>query len=90
MKVKCKIPFAKQAVTSRTPHLGKPNKGNSCSKAENPPLQADLKKKKPTRQGKERTLQEVLNKLPENPAHFVKMQLELHSRKKREEDTHLK
>ena len=28
MTVKCKTPFAKQAVICRTTHLGKPNKGN--------------------------------------------------------------
>ena len=45
-------------------------------------LQAALKK--PTSQGKkEKTIQEALSKLPENLAHFVKMQLELHSRKKK-------
>lgn len=47
-------------------------------------MQEALKKKKPARQGKqERTLQEALDKLPKNLAHFVRMQLELHSKKKK-------
>ena len=64
MKVKCKTPFAKQAVICRTTHLGKPNKGNLFMNAQRQKihrLQAALKKKKPTRLGmKERTLQEAL------------------------------
>ena len=45
-------------------------------------LQKALEKKMRTKQGKkERTLEEALGKLPENLAHFVRMQLKLHSKK---------
>ena len=45
-------------------------------------LQKALEKKMRTKQGKkERTLDEALGKLPENLAHFVRMQLKLHSKK---------
>ena len=46
MTVKCKTPFAKQAVICRTTHLGKPKEIYSCSKAENPPFASSPEKEK--------------------------------------------
>ena len=69
-------------LSNNTPRKTKQRKVIHTQRQKIHRLQAALKKKKPTR-GKEETLQEALNRLPEDLAHFVKMQLELHSRKKK-------
>ena len=66
MKVKCKTPFAKQAVICRatnTPRKTKQRKFIDAQRQTIHRFKAALKKKKPTRQGKrQRTLQEVLTR----------------------------
>ena len=71
-------------LSNNTPRKTKQRKCIHSQRQKIHRLQAAVKKKKPTRGGKkEQTLQEALSKLPENLAHFVQMQLELHSRKKK-------
>jgi hypothetical protein len=71
-------------LSKNTPRKTKQRKVIDSQRKKIRRLEEALKKKKPARQGKkDRTLQEALDKLPKNLAHFVRMQLELHSKKKK-------
>ena len=71
-------------LSKNTPRKTKQRKVIDSQRKKIHRLEEALKKKKPARQGKkDTTLQEALDKLPKNLAHFVSMQLELHSKKKK-------
>ena len=71
-------------LSSNTPRKKKQKKLIKAQSQRINPLRKQLEKKRQSKEGrKERSLDEALDKLPENLAHFVRVQIKLHGKKKK-------
>lgn len=86
LEAKQQISLAKQVWSYLEIHLEKRNK-KKIIKAQSQKinrLKKKLEKKRQSKEGRDETsLNEALDKLPENLAHFVRMQIKLHGKKKK-------